>query len=88
MNEKIILLAQINHILEVMKKNKANFSELDTLLERISLDLQSPDDLAWYLYLNIYSLGTLMCSLSSMGKYSHEFWQYLMDALLVKKFDE
>lgn len=25
MNEKIILLAQLNHILEVMKKNKRNF---------------------------------------------------------------
>ena len=48
MNEKIILLAQMNHVIEVMQKDRQSFHELSKLKIDIFDALKNPDDLPWY----------------------------------------
>ena len=47
-NEKILLLAQMNHVIEVTGKNRYIFYQLYELIDSIERDLRNPHDLPWY----------------------------------------
>lgn len=48
MNEKIVLLAQMNHVGEVMGKNIRQYHQLVKLMDQIVNEIRFPDDLPWY----------------------------------------
>jgi dTDP-4-amino-4,6-dideoxygalactose transaminase len=48
MNEKIILLAQFNHIIEVLGKRRFLFNHLlGQILAQVNAEMQNPPDLIW-----------------------------------------
>ena len=79
-NEKIVLLAHMNHIIEVMNKKRENFHEVGMLAAMILQGMADPDDLP--------CLGTYLCSLTWMHVFSDETWTVIMDNLLANKYDE
>jgi len=44
LNEKIVLLAQMNHVCNVLKKDKAVYAEFGKLAHGIAVGLQDPED--------------------------------------------
>lgn len=80
LNEKIILLAQMNHVCNVLKKDKGLFTEFGKLAHAIAEGLKDPDD--------YICAGTYVNSLVDLGEVSEAIWIGIMDALLVKKYDE
>ena len=80
LNEKIVLLAQMNHVCNVMKKDKGVYAEFSVLVSQIMVGLQNPQD--------YICIGTFMNALVDLGNFQQLLWIYIMDTLFVKKYDE
>jgi hypothetical protein len=80
LNEKIVLLAQMNHLCNVLKKDKGGFTEFGKLTHAIAVGLGDPED--------YICAGTYVNSLVDLGEVSEAVWVAVMDALLVRKYDE
>ena len=80
LNEKIVLLAQMNHICNVLKKEKGIYGEFSTLTSQITIGIKNPED--------YICIGTFLNALVDLGEFQDSLWIYIMDSLLVKKYDE
>lgn len=80
LNEKIVLLAQMNHVCNVLKKDKGIFSEFGQLTEKIMAGIRDPED--------YICMGTFMNVLVDLGNFNELTWIYIMDTLFVRKYDE
>jgi hypothetical protein len=58
-NEKIVLLAQMNHVCNVLKKDKGVYSEFGKLTHNIMTSIQDPED--------YICMGTFMNVLVDLG---------------------
>ena len=70
----------MNHICNVLKKDKGIYEEFQKLIHKIMIGIQNPDD--------YICVGTFMNALVDLGQYNELLWIYIMDALFVKKYDE
>lgn len=70
----------MNHICNVLKKEKGNYAQFSTLTTQITSGIQNPDD--------YICIGTFLNALVDLGDFHQTLWIYVMDALLVKKYDE
>ena len=59
LNEYIVLLAQMNHVCNVLKKDKGMIGEFVTLTQRITKGMQNPED--------YICMGTFMNVLVDLG---------------------
>ena len=62
LNEKIVLLAQMNHVCNVLKKDKGIYGEFTVLTNHIVKGIQNPDDYV--------CLGTFINALIDLGDFS------------------
>lgn len=79
LNEKIVLLAQMNHVCNVLKKDKGAFVEFGKLAHAIADAMQHPED--------YICTGTFINVLVDLGQLSETVWIAIMDALLLRKYD-
>ena len=80
LNEKIVLLSQMNHVCNVLKKDKGVYGEFSSLTDLIGKEIQDPDD--------YICVGTFMNVLVDLGNFNEHLWILIMDALFVRKYDE
>jgi hypothetical protein len=80
LNEKIVLLAQMNHVCNVLNKDKTLYAEFGKLAHAIALGLQDPEDYV--------CAGTYLNALVDLGELGEGIWESVMDALLVRKYEE
>jgi hypothetical protein len=80
LNEKIVLLGQMNHVCNVLKKDKGIYSEFSKLTNNIMIGVQNPED--------YICMGTFMNVLVDLGDFNELLWIHIMDSLFVKKYDE
>lgn len=79
LNENIVLLAQMNHVCNVLKKDKGVYGEFTQLTARIMKGIQDPED--------YICIGTFINVLVDLGDFNEHLWVLVMDALLVRKYD-
>jgi hypothetical protein len=79
LNEKIVLLAQMNHVCNVLKKDKGIYAEFGKLSHDIAVGMQNPED--------YICVGTFLNVLVDLGEFGEAVWVAIMDALLVRKYD-
>jgi hypothetical protein len=80
LNENIVLLAQMNHICNVLKKDKVLFNEFFKLTEKIEKGLHDPPD--------YICIGTFINTLVDQGDFHESLWIHIMDTLFARKYDE
>ncbi len=73
-------MAQLNHVFNILGKDKRFYSEFGTLCNEIAQELKDPHDLV--------CLGTFLSTLANLGDYKYDTWLAVMDSLIVKKSDE
>lgn len=69
----------MNHICNVLKKDKGVYTEFNKLSHNIATGIQNPED--------YICLGTYINALVDLGELGETIWLAVMDALLVKKYD-
>ena len=74
------MLAQLNHVFNVLGKEKRFYNEFHALGEEIIHELKDPYDLI--------CMGTFLSTLSNVGNFNYDVWISAMDSLIVKKSDE
>jgi len=80
LNENIVLLAQMNHICNVLKKDKGLYAEFGKLIVKIEAGLHDPPD--------YICIGTFINSLVDLGDFNEPLWIHVMDTLFARKYDE